>query len=125
MQGSTLQLASPVLAGPASAGPLEVAEIVEVDTPLTEAGGNVSTVTGHGSLTRAAPSNIHQAEAALSQFDWSTLWGASGGHDYLSPATNASPGEGGSPGHLPDGDGSMKYFCAFPLLVINAAGRRE
>jgi hypothetical protein len=76
-QGSTLQLASPVLAGPASAEPREVAEIVEVDTPRTEAGGNVSTVTGHGSLvlTRAAPSNIHQAEAALSQFDWSTLWG--------------------------------------------------
>ncbi len=75
MQESTLQLASPVLAGPASAEPREVAEIMEVDTPRTEAGGNVSTATGHGSLTRAAPSNILQAEAALSQFDWSTLWG--------------------------------------------------
>jgi hypothetical protein len=75
LQESTLQLASSVPGGAASAEPSEVAEIVEVDTTRMEAGGNVNTVTVHGSLDRAVPSNILQAKAALSLFDCSTLWG--------------------------------------------------
>ena len=124
LQESTLQLASSVPAEAASAEPSEVAEIVEVDTMRMEAGGNVSAVTVHGSLDRAAPSNILQAKAALSLFDCATLWGP-----RLSVTRHERLARRRRYPRPPTGWGWVdEILRSFPLLVLlvrNAAGVLE